>query len=1388
VSYSSEVLADSPIRYFKLDEQAGNSTAVDTAGGEDSTYFNVIQGVAAVVGAGIRTVAASSAYVAPRVASGLSTAWSLEFWYKYDSSSGAVIWRDNTTSTAGWLMQLANSNADLVVRANGTDRTITGAGSLLTATGWHHVVMTSSGTSVITYIDKVAVDTWTRTAAASTVVSTLRFGRDGSNATYYNAYYDEIAVYSTVLSAARVIVHYDTARGSTYTFGSYTVETFAFGPFTWTPPAGVTSYDALVVGGGGGGGVQANGGGAGGAGGLLWLTGQSCTPGVGISGSVGGVGAGGTASSTDPGDDGGNSVLGSNTATGGGGGGAGSSGTTANDGRAGGSGGGGSGSTSAVNQSIGGTGTSGQGSAGAAGKGSTTATNRAGGGGGGKGSAGTAAADTIGGNGGTGYDASADLGTGVGESGWFASGGGGGTQGAGSAVAGTASAGGGGAGGRSSSGAATSADNNTGGGGGGGALVAAGHGGSGFVAVRYLTSNNTANLTATDTITSTGVVGKVIGATLAATVAITAAGVVGKSSGAVISETATVSAAGDALAANEGSAALAATDTITATGVVGRSTGASLTPAATLTATGAVGTSSGAAAVSLTVTISAAGIATVGGLTAGASIAETATISAAGSVARIDTPTDTSNADDGIDLDGYATVIWEPDVVEPPFFVGPLLEDQVRTAARVIDTAPGALPNFTAATARVVYAPAARDRVLIDGVDFTYWNGAAVQVENMKLIDPLLYGGARITLPGINPQFPDEALGDLVERFRFARVKIQRVLDGEVVSTDSKGFVSRIDTSGTSLSLEVGGEAAGALSQMYVPPAVFRRKQDVEHICADLLRDARVQAKEHDGTSGVGLIKRGGSDGLTIFNETLAVWAGATGDPITWTPNADGVYRKTQKSATIVATAYIDSSLVSQSLAQDFMEQYTRVYARGFTANGEIVTNIKTPGLDQGDAPNFPLASGVIEVGMDDDDTTSGAGVTAAQQQLAIHNFLDFEDTTPGIFDALTERAVEAFQEVAGLNVTGEIGENTWDALWNLEAIGYSLDEAREYPMAQDPRTFKWYRTANGSKFRENPDYDPHFIPNDVAIDVGGPFGRGEIHDYADSKRAPDAGVWTGTLTFRSGLIWGNHSPGDPLVADDVMDRRDLLPNMRLSLPWFGGTEAGISVYVNGVDHGPEETQCLVSTVPATTMETWQAIERRREAKSNPGRSWSGHTRASQVRNDVAVQWDTRGGRIATKRALVEGWNEIQVPVGQAGIVQSIRAELQTPDEFAMLLTQKPVSVSALNNNPHTATPLTDPRPSARPWFEQESVVDWLEDRLYLDAWGTEKQPCGYDPSLKTDEFGPTAQPITGLSVETAGFNYETGAEPVLYLYIWVGSANNLMPGRILKNQRTTDF
>jgi hypothetical protein len=881
--------------------------------------------------------------------------------------------------------------------------------------------------------------------------------------------------------------------------------------------------------------------------------------------------------------------------------------------------------------------------------------------------------------------------------------------------------------------------------------------------------------------------------------------VVGTSTGAAVNGTATVSATGDVLAANEGSASVYGTGTITAVGAVGTSSGTALSGSASLSAAGSVGTLSGAAVagtgtvtaagthgltgsatIGATVTITAEGLVEETGTTS-AFIVGTATITAAGVVISHDT--DTSNADDGIGLDGTADVVWEPAVVPVPTLIGPRVERDVRVAAQVIDTAPTLVPNFAKAAGRREYAVSLRERVLIGNRDVTFLRGVPVTVDNIRLIDPLLYGSASVTLPQVDLAYDTIGAGDLAFLYDFAPVRVQLVdADDEVVVPDYyKGFVLRINTDGPSVSLDVAGQAAGSLSLLWVPQPTYRRKQDVEHICVDLLRDAHVRAHEHTGSSGVGIIRRGASDGLTIFNETLSVWAGSTASPITFTPRAsDGAYRKTVKdTATIHGTIYVDHSLISPSIARDLATENRRVYASGFTAAGELVTNTKTPGLTQGEVPAFPLSSGSLVLDMTDADTLTGAGVTALQEQLALHDFLDVEDADAGVFDSATAAAVVAFKTDAGLSsLTPAVSESTWNVLWNLAATNYSLDDAREYPMAEDPAVRKWNRTSNGSKIEANPLYDPHVKPVGEFIEVGGPWKHREIRDFAHSRlRSED--VWVGTLTLRSGLVRGEHNPGDPFTTADVMDRRELVPNMRLWLPYFQG---GKVFYVTGVEHGLEETQVSVSTKPETTYETWAAISRVREAKSNVARMAQGHVRASQVRRDTGPSWDTSSGWIANKVAVAAGWNEIEVPAGQAGIVQRVKVELETPDEFALLLTKKRVSLSALNSRDAISTPLTDPRPASRPWFERDAIVDWLETRGYLDAWGTEDQPCGYDPQPKTDERGATAAAITGKFVEACGLNYETGAEPVLYLYVWVGTDNHLLPGRILRNQRTADF
>lgn len=1157
---------------------------------------------------------------------------------------------------------------------------------------------------------------------------------------------------------------------TTYTFGSYTCVkyTTADGSFSWVPPAGITSYDVLIVAGGGGGAEMAHGAGGGGAGGLLWLTSQACTPGVGISGSVGAGGAGGT-TGTDPGDDGTDSVFGSNTAEGGGGGGSGSSGSAANNGRLGGSGGGGSGSSSAANQSTGGAGTSGQGSNGGAGHGNAGDTGaRSGGGGGGKGSAGANAANRDAGDGGTGFDASALLGTSVGHSGWFASGGGGGSNVTDSGSNGSASSGGGGAGAtRNNTGSAATAETGGGGGGGGGNAIGStgdgGAGGSGVIIVRYTVPLG-------------------VDLTVAATMPLPTL--------AVSLDAPLV----DVDLSVGGTMPLPVLDVdLDVTPLTTPLTVAATMPLPTL-------------AVSLDaplvdVDLSVAGTMPLPTLAVDLDVTPLGPeVTVAGVMplptlavdlqAEVIYSTDLSNADDWFNLTGTAAVLWEPAVDPVPTFVGPLPEAEVRIAAQVIDTAPGRLPSFAQAVGRREFTPAMRERVVIGDYDFTFYLGAPAQIDMVRLVDPLLYGSATITLPQVDAEYDvyggthAEPLGTgaLANIYDFAPVRIQLVLDDVVVDPDYyKGFIVEYDASGSQLVLGIAGQATGALSLTEVRPPVYRRNQTVQHILVDTLRDARVRAKKHEDDGSFGILRRGGVNALETFNETLAIWAGATGSPITFTPNADGVYRKTVKDTeTVDFTAYVDEALVSKSLKRDLAGELTRIYARFQTPAGELVTGVRTPGLVQGDTPAFPLSSGVLEVGMTDADTTTGAGVTAAQEQLAIHNWYDVNDGTPGEYGTAVWEAVFNFQRSEGiLPPSGEVNETTWNRLWNLQNIGYSVDDAREYPTAEDPAGRKWNRTANGSKIEANPLYDPHVQPVDGVIDMG-VMGRGKGVEFARSKLRPEGGVWLGQLRFKSGLIRGDHSPGEAFTSADVADRREIRPNHRIRLPYFQGS---LVVTVSDVEHRGDETTVTVASHPLTTMEAWNAIERRKEAMANRARAMGGHLRASQIRDDGPTPWDTRGGILANYVDLDPGWNEVEIPVGQAGTVRSIRVELFDPMEFACLLTQKPVSVEALNDNEHTATPLTDPRPSARPWNEQETVLDWLDGRGKLDAWGTERQPCGYDPSLKTDENGATAQPLTGKFFEEAGLHYETGSEPVLYLYVWVEDFNSIKPGRILRKQ-----
>lgn len=218
MSYSAEVLADSPIAYWRLGEPSGTA-AVDDAGSTDGEYINTpTLAVAGAISDGdtaVHLTAANSEYV---LVAGLTTApspLSIELWLNPEGSSlsdaGLAGWRDSATLKA-FLYCNFDTLEFIIASSGGAGISVSGL-SELSDSDWHHIVGTFDGTDARLYLDGVLVAGPTAKTFVGGTFDAFRIGQygPGTIGTYPTASLDEVAVYDTALSAARVAAHYAAA-------------------------------------------------------------------------------------------------------------------------------------------------------------------------------------------------------------------------------------------------------------------------------------------------------------------------------------------------------------------------------------------------------------------------------------------------------------------------------------------------------------------------------------------------------------------------------------------------------------------------------------------------------------------------------------------------------------------------------------------------------------------------------------------------------------------------------------------------------------------------------------------------------------------------------------------------------------------------------------------------------------------------------------------------------------------------------------------------------------------------------------------------------------------------------------------------------------------------
>lgn len=218
MTYSAEVLADSPLGYWRLGETSGTTAADSSGNGHAGTIVGTpTLGVAGLLSGdsdkALGLTANAGNYVSIASASFLDSQPGItyEAWVNITSApdstnNDGIIARYGSVPRQAKLYRDGNSLLRFTVRIGGVDKTVVGS---TTMSGTCHVVGTYDGSSVKVYLNGALDGSLSFTGTVDSTTIALELGRMGSNAQVFGGTLDEAAVYGYALSDTRVAAHYN---------------------------------------------------------------------------------------------------------------------------------------------------------------------------------------------------------------------------------------------------------------------------------------------------------------------------------------------------------------------------------------------------------------------------------------------------------------------------------------------------------------------------------------------------------------------------------------------------------------------------------------------------------------------------------------------------------------------------------------------------------------------------------------------------------------------------------------------------------------------------------------------------------------------------------------------------------------------------------------------------------------------------------------------------------------------------------------------------------------------------------------------------------------------------------------------------------------------------
>jgi hypothetical protein len=219
-SYSDLILADSPAGYWRFEETSGTTAADETGNGEDLTILEAaLNGSAVIAEGGLAasfngggTSHATLVSGTPIIADG-ATSFSIEVWVEIASAvTGTqyiISYPEASAGSNGADIRATAANVFFdVVTASGGLKIVTHSGGIPTDTPTH-LVVTYDGANVRGYYNGVLETPVAQTTGLNAAATEINIGRFGSFGAHFIGRCDEAAMYTSVLSDAQVLAHYN---------------------------------------------------------------------------------------------------------------------------------------------------------------------------------------------------------------------------------------------------------------------------------------------------------------------------------------------------------------------------------------------------------------------------------------------------------------------------------------------------------------------------------------------------------------------------------------------------------------------------------------------------------------------------------------------------------------------------------------------------------------------------------------------------------------------------------------------------------------------------------------------------------------------------------------------------------------------------------------------------------------------------------------------------------------------------------------------------------------------------------------------------------------------------------------------------------------------------